>query len=69
MTILTFRMPTPVPLQTGCPIVCNYWLRLNINAITNLYSLYVSRGGKDEFIPFVHSLFVTDRGVIDFDLN
>jgi hypothetical protein len=65
---LTFRMPSPVPLNTKCSVVAGWWIRLNMNALVRLYTSYPAKD-KDEFIPFAESLFVTDRGAIEPELN
>lgn len=67
--VLTLRIPSPVPLGTQSVIVFNWWIRLHKQALTDLYSIYVGQGGKDEFIPFMESLFVTDRAAIEPELN
>lgn len=65
-TVLTFRMPTQIPLGTQCKHAFDFWVRLHINRLIALYSL---SGHVDEFVPWCESLFVTDRGIVEPHLN
>ena len=57
---LTFRMPTPVPLETECKHAFNLWFRMHKNYLARLYSSYK---GPDEFIEFGESMCTEDCSI------
>jgi len=66
---LTFRMPTPVPLQTGCKYAFDLWFRINMNQLARLYLDYCKLFPCDDFAGFAESMFMTDRSICEPELN
>lgn len=72
---LTFRMPPPIPLGSKCKAVCDFWVRMHLNKLVHLYTLYGSfcqgKGHEpnESFIEFSWRLFNSDRAVVNHELN
>jgi len=66
---LTFRMPTPVPLQTGCKYAFDLWFRINMNQLARLFLDYCKTNKDDDFAGFAESMFLADRSICEPELN
>ena len=66
---LTFRMPTPVPLDTQNKYALDLWLRINMNQLVRLYQEYCKTNKDDDFAGFAESMFTSDRSICEPELN
>lgn len=68
-TVLTFRMPTQIPLETQNKHAFDFWMRMHINVLIDRFNVYLIRGGTGEFIPFCEAVFSSNRALVEPTLN
>lgn len=67
--VLTFRCPTPIPLDTQNKYAFDTWFRINLNQLVRLYTEFCKTNKDDSFTEYAESMFTSDRSIVNPELN